>query len=216
MNMMSFSTISLIIFPKQNIQGKFQQMKVSHNPEMIVKWIQVEKGKTINTEKKLKNYRSRLKSCKVSKMDLFHSIKTKKIFKCKMVFQIRIDSIFKISRTFNSSKTSLQVSIEILSNRWWAMMQLSASIISIQFMKSKTNLTQWTIRNSSKRMVHPATTLLVKKKLPLILFWMLTRLKKYILRSWAWLIKEMMHSLIVTMMNNCIKAKTKIYFNSLQ
>jgi hypothetical protein len=140
MNMMSFSTISLIIFPKQNIQGKFQQMKVSHNPEMIVKWIQVEKGKTINTEKKLKNYRSRLKSCKVSKMDLFHSIKTKKIFKCKMVFQIRIDSIFKISRTFNSSKTSLQVSIEIHSNRWWAMMQLSASIISIQFMKSKTNL----------------------------------------------------------------------------
>ena len=45
MNMMSFSTIFLIIFPKLNIQGKFQQMKVYHNPEMIVKWIQVEKGK---------------------------------------------------------------------------------------------------------------------------------------------------------------------------
>ena len=162
------------------------------------------KGQTINIEKKLKNYRSRFKSCKVNKMDLFHSIKTKKIFKGKMAFQIRMDSIFRISRTFKPGKTSLQVSIEIHSNRWWAMMQLSASIISIQFMKSKTNLIQGTISKYSKW---------VKKKLPLILFWMLTRLKKYILRSWAWLIKEMIHSLIPMKKNNCIKAKTKIFFN---
>jgi hypothetical protein len=77
----------------------------------------VEKGKTINIEKKLKNYRSRLKICKASKMDLFHSIKTKKIFKGKMAFKIRMDSIFRISRTFKPGKTSLQVSTEIHSNR---------------------------------------------------------------------------------------------------
>ena len=55
MIMMSFSTIFLSIFPKQNILGKFQQMSANQILEMIAKKIPEVLAKEIKTSRRQKD-----------------------------------------------------------------------------------------------------------------------------------------------------------------
>ena len=134
----------------------------------------------IEIGKKSKDWRSKLKICKIRKMglpNLFPLIKIQTSISIKailtLVFNIQMEIMgltFKTIKTIYKGIITFPILTEENNNKWIVTMHLSEMFISDQFMKIKMINSIQEVSSNRTRTVRPATTLLAESRKQLIHF----------------------------------------------